>query len=77
MVGVDRRKRGPDPHLDWKVRLFFAGALLAVAGIALESSLLVVAAIVTLFVGFALRFFRPGGQGSSEKWREPPDDEED
>jgi hypothetical protein len=60
-----RRRGGPDHHLDWKVRLFFFGALLALVGIGLDSSLVVGLAIVVLLAGAALRFF-PSAPGNSE-----------
>jgi len=61
VIFLSRRKRGPDPHLDWKVKLFFLGATVAMAGVGLESSLLVGVAIAILLLGVGLRFL-PGGQ---------------
>jgi len=56
MIFASRRSReGPDPHLEMKVILFFVGAVLALAGIKLDSSLLVGLAIVILMGGVALR----------------------
>jgi Flp pilus assembly protein TadB len=46
-----RARRGPDPFLDWKIRIFFAGALLAAAGILLGHDVLVLLAILVLLVG--------------------------
>ena len=61
LLGPSRRERsGPDPHLDTKIFLFMAGALLAVAGIATRSSLLVWLAFVPLALAFIVRFFRRG-----------------
>lgn len=72
IIGVDRRRRGPDPHLDWKVRIFLAGAAIALVGIALESGIVVGVATAILLVGFGLRFMdRDGDDGDDE------DDEED
>ena len=66
MIFSSRKNRGgPDPHLDWKVRLFFGGAALALVGIGLESSLLVGLAIPVLLGGAALRFL-PDGDGRGE-----------
>ena len=49
---IDRRRLDePDPFLDWKIRIFFAGALLAAAGILLGYRVLVLLAIVVLLVG--------------------------
>ena len=55
MIFARRGKRGPDPYLDWKVRFFFLAAVLAFAGIAADSSVLVVLAILVLLGGLALR----------------------
>jgi Na+-transporting methylmalonyl-CoA/oxaloacetate decarboxylase gamma subunit len=48
---IDRTRRAPDPYLDWKVRTFFAGALLAAAGVLLGYRVLVLLAIIVLIVG--------------------------
>lgn len=47
----DRIRREPDPFLDWKVRIFFAGAVLAAAGMLLGYRVLVLLAILVLVVG--------------------------
>ena len=49
--------REPDRFLDWKVRLFFAGAVLLFVGMALERELIVGVGLGVLVIGFALRFF--------------------
>lgn len=67
-IFADRSRRGPDPFLDWKVRLFFAGAVAALLGMAFDSRWLVGAAIALLALGFLLRFL--GGRGR-------PDPEDD
>jgi hypothetical protein len=55
---LDRRPRqGPDPLLDWKVRLFFAGAVLLLVGMALDRRVMVGAGVAVLVAAFALRFF--------------------
>lgn len=64
-----RRRSGPDPYLQWKVRLFFLGAVLALVGLARDSSLLVGLAVLILLVGVALRLL-PGGKDEVES---PPD----
>jgi hypothetical protein len=56
MIFSSRKNRGEDPHLDWKVRIFFLGALLALVGIARDSRLLVGLAVGVLLLGFVLRF---------------------
>jgi Flp pilus assembly protein TadB len=48
---IDRARREPDPFLDWKVRIFFAGAVLLAAGVLLGYRVLVLLAIILLVVG--------------------------
>ena len=55
MIFSSRKKGGPDPYLDWKVRLFFMGAVLALLGNGLGSPILVGLAISVLLVGVVLR----------------------
>jgi len=57
LIFARRGKPGPDPHLEWRVRLFFIGAVLALVGVARESSLLVGGGIAVLLVAMVLRFF--------------------
>ena len=59
-----RDRGGPDPWLDWKVRLFAVGAGLGLAGIYLESGWLILAAVAVLFGGVTLRWIP--GAGDSE-----------
>ena len=56
MFFSSRQARGPDHFLQWKVRLFLAGAALALIGIGLDSSALVGLAILVLVAGIVLRF---------------------
>lgn len=65
------RRRGTGRLLDWKVRLFFVGAVLLLVGMVREIDLLVLTAIAVLAVAFALRFFE------GEKADETPADEEE
>jgi len=65
MILLDRMRRGDDPHLDWKVRLFFLGAVLALVGIGTKSSAVVGLATAVLLLGLGLRFL-PGGDGGVE-----------
>ena len=52
---VDRRRREhPDPFLDWKVGIFFAGAALLMAGIFLRLDALALVAAGVLAVGLVL-----------------------
>lgn len=64
MIFLNRSRTGVDPWLDWKVRLFFLAAILALVGMARGWSWLVVLAILALFGGMALRFI--GGRSSQE-----------
>lgn len=43
-----------DPFLDWKVRIFFSGAALLLAGILFDRPVLALAAAVVLAAGVAL-----------------------
>lgn len=60
---------GPGPHLEWRVRLLGAGAILALAGIWADVGWLVNVAIAFLFVGFLLRF--AGGRSDDADVSEP------
>lgn len=73
MIFLNRSRAGTDNHLEWKVRLFLLGAALAMVGIGLESTVLVVLAILVLVAGAALRFL-PGGdaaEGAGEEAAPP------
>jgi hypothetical protein len=65
MIFLDRMRRGDDPHLDWKVRLFVLGAVLALVGIGTKSSAVVGLATAVLLLGLGWRFL-PGGDGEGE-----------
>lgn len=52
---MDRRRREePDPFLDWKIRIFLAGAVLLVAGVFLKRDVLALIAAVVLAAGAVL-----------------------
>ena len=52
---IDRRRLDePDPFLDWKVRIFFAGAALLMVGVVLDREVVVLAAAVVLAAGSVL-----------------------
>jgi hypothetical protein len=52
---IDRRRlEEPDPFLDWKVRIFFAGAVLLMAGVLLNRNVLALLAAVVLGAGLVL-----------------------
>jgi hypothetical protein len=67
MILLDRKRREKDPHLDWKVKLFFVGAALALAGIAVNSTWLIGAAVVVLLGGAGLRFLPGKKDDAGEK----------
>ena len=48
---INRARRGTDPFLDWKVRVFFTGAVLVAAGVFLGQRILVLLAIIVLAAG--------------------------
>ena len=74
MVFLDRsRARGTD-HLEWRIRLMGAGALLAVLGMYFEASWMIWLAIAVLVAGFFLRFLGDGGdEGDPADPEHPPD----
>jgi Flp pilus assembly protein TadB len=52
---MDRAPRDePDPFLDWKLRIFFAGAVLLMAGVLLDRRVLALLAAVVLGAGLIL-----------------------
>ncbi|HWK88534.1 MAG TPA: hypothetical protein VNP72_01015 [Longimicrobium sp.] len=51
---MDPQARPPDPYLEWKVRCFFAGAILLLGGILFEFRFAAVLAIVVLAAGLIL-----------------------
>jgi hypothetical protein len=52
---IDRSRRDePDPFLDWKVRIFFAGAALLAAGVFLQRDVLALIAAAVLGAGAVL-----------------------
>lgn len=71
MPFIASRRRGPGRFLDWKVRLFFVGAVLLLVGMAREVDLLVLIGIAVLAVAFVLRFFE------RETTEETPADEDE
>lgn len=76
MIFLDRSRREEDPHLEWKIVLFWVGAALALAGMAMERPLLVTVAIVVLVVGFLLRFLPSTSSGPSPSSEETGREEE-
>ena len=74
MIFLNRGRKGPDPYLEWRVRLLFAGGGVALVGIALESRIVVGVAIAILTVGMGLRFV--GGRENGAGLDEDPEREE-
>ena len=62
-----RRGDGEKPHLDWWVRFFVAGAVLAMIGMGLGLSWLVWIAIGFLLLGFLFRYLGPGKDGEDSQ----------
>ena len=56
MTAWNRESRAEDPHLAWKIRLFFLGAVFALVGIAVDLSWLIGCAVAALMAGLGLRF---------------------
>ena len=67
---TDGRTAGGTALLEWRIGVFFAGAVLGLAGLFLEISWLVTAALVVLLGGFVLRALLVRDSSSQE--REPP-----
>lgn len=55
-MSVDPTRSRAARHLEWKVRIFGAGALIAIVGMASGQRWLVNVAIAVLVVGVGLRF---------------------
>ncbi len=56
-----RETKGPDPHLDKKIGLFFLAAVLAIIGMVTEEPWTIYAAILVLLLAFLLRFLPQHG----------------
>lgn len=67
LLFADRSRRGPDPFLRWKVRLFLAGAVVALLGMARDSPWLLGVAVALLGAGFVLRFIPGEGEDEDEE----------
>ena len=75
---LDRSRRRPVRHFEWRVRLFGVGAILAVVGMYADEAWLIYLAIVVLAVGILLRFAPgrgdrgwPNGHRSGEEDAKP------
>ncbi len=69
---LSRSRKRSLKHLEWRVRLFGAGALLALVGISVRLSWLIYTAIAVLVSGVALRFLEgpPPDDGDSNAHEE-------
>jgi fatty acid desaturase len=73
VIFLDRGRRKSDAYLSWKVRLFFAGAVVALLGMAVASSWVVGAGTLILLGAALLRFVPERRAGPpSEPPPEPP-----
>jgi hypothetical protein len=62
------RGRGPaSPHLEWRIRIFGVGAILAVAGMIAEMRWMVWIALAVLLVGVLLRLLPRGGSNDDDE----------
>ena len=69
LLSLFHRTRGSTALLDWRIGAFFLGAVLGLAGIFLNISWLVSAALIVLLGGVALR--RWAGPDSESEEQEP------
>jgi hypothetical protein len=63
---LNRSKR-PDPHLEWKVRIFVVAAVLGVCGIYFDERWMGWVAILLLLSAMLLRFVGSSGEGEEEE----------
>ncbi|MFG1691023.1 hypothetical protein ACGF5M_02505 [Gemmatimonadota bacterium] len=77
MFLLTRSRKRSLKHLEWRVRLFGAGALLALVGIAVQLPWLIYTAIVVLVAGMALRFLEEPLEEAPGKGSEPDPREEE
>jgi hypothetical protein len=71
------RTRSPAAHLEWRIRIFGAGAILALVGMWSEQGWLINIAIGVLLIGLALRFLPSRGATSTEELTDESTDPED
>lgn len=77
MFFLTRSRKRSLKYLEWRVRLFGAGALLALVGLAVQLSWLIYAAIVVLIGGVALRFLEEPTEETPEEGSDPDPHEEE
>ena len=75
---IDRVGReGPDPLLDWKLRLFFAGAAVLILSMVLDRRPLALVAIGVLGLGMVLVLIDRVRHRRQPRWVEDDEPEED
>jgi len=74
VIFLDRGRSGEDPHLDWKIRLFIVGAVVALLGMARDASWMLVVGILVLLAGAALRFLPSRGAEPASGGEEDDED---
>lgn len=67
LLSLFRRMRGNTARLEWRVGVFFLGAILGLAGIFLDASWLVTTALIVLLGGVVLRRLAARDAGSEEQ----------
>lgn len=69
-----RSRSGPPAgHLEWRVRLFGVGAILAILGMYFDARWMIWIAIAVLVTGFLLRFAGRNGEEDEGNGEEPPE----
>ena len=77
MFFLTRSRKRSLKCLEWRVRLFGAGALLALVGIAVQLSWLIYTAMVVLVAGMALRFLEEPLEDPPEQGSDPAPHQEE
>ncbi len=67
LLSLFHRTRGNTALLEWRIAVFFLGAILGLAGILLNISWLVTTALIVLLGGVALRGLAARDSGSGEQ----------
>ena len=67
LLSLFHRTRGNTALLEWRIGVFFLGAILGLAGILLNISWLVTTALIVLLGGVALRGLAARDSGSGEQ----------
>jgi hypothetical protein len=62
MIRPDRSSEREIKHLEWRVRIFSIGAVIAVFGLYYDNVWVIWAALAVLLTGFLVRFLPTGGE---------------